>query len=51
MAGTLGGRGLALTEHREIVPQAVISQPGVLVVHTLLVGGCGLSCNNSLIYL
>lgn len=39
VAGTLGGRGLSLNSNiAQIVPQAVISQPGVLVVHTLLVG-------------
>lgn len=38
-AGLLGGRGVALSSTiSQVVPQAVISQPGVLVVHTLLVG-------------
>lgn len=39
VANTLGGRGLSLSANiAQVVPQAVISQPGVLVVHTLLVG-------------
>ncbi len=39
VANTLGGRGLSLSANiAQVLPQAVISQPGVLVVHTLLVG-------------
>lgn len=39
VASTLGGRGLSLSANiTQVVPQAVISQPGVLVMHTLLVG-------------